>query len=546
MPDARFAALAAEYLRRMYDYSPQLARSLGLHEYDGRMADPSASARSARVSELRDLRRRLSQVQDQDLDEQERFDRDLIGANLEHELYQLEGLRAHEWSPLVHVYPADVSDYVKREYAPLPDRVRSMTEQLRAVPEYLAEGWRSLRPDLPRDPLEIAISAFDGQAAYLRGDIREAALEVPDRALLSEFESACAAAAAALEGFADRLRERLPAAHGEFAIGRESYESMLRTGELLDLPLERVLEVGEANLRANEELLGETAERINPGRSMEETMRALGREHPPADRLVPETAELLEDIRAFLIERDIVGVPSEVRCIVRETPPSMRWAFAMMDSAGPFEATATESYYYVTPVEPDWSPEQQEEWLSRFDYHTLRDVSVHEAYPGHYLHFLHMKRAPSDVSKVLTSYAFVEGWAHYAEQMMVESGFRDFDPKLRLAQLKEALLRNCRYIVSIGMHTQGMSVDDATRFLMEHGYMEELPARKEAQRGAFDPGYLNYTLGKLMLLKLREEYELERGMDFSLREFHDRVLACGAPPIPLLRKQLLSEPGVAL
>jgi uncharacterized protein (DUF885 family) len=219
----------------------------------------------------------------------------------------------------------------------------------------------------------------------------------------------------------------------------------------------------------------------------------------------------------------------------------MRWAFAFMDAPGPFEQVATEAYYYLTPVEPDWTEQQKEEWLTKFNRHTLLDVSVHETYPGHYLHFLHTKLVKGKFRQMAFSYSFVEGWAHYVEQMMLEEDFGNGDPRLLLGQLSEALLRNARYITSIKMHTQGMTLEEATRFFMENAVMEETPAASEARRGTFDPGYLNYTLGKLLLLKLREDYRAEKGASFNLKEFHDRVLAYGAPPVPLLRKVLLAR-----
>jgi uncharacterized protein (DUF885 family) len=216
-----------------------------------------------------------------------------------------------------------------------------------------------------------------------------------------------------------------------------------------------------------------------------------------------------------------------------------------MDSAGALETRATESFYYVTPVEPDWTAQQQEEWLSNFNYDTLRMVSVHEVYPGHFVHFLHNRygRSLPLVNRVATSYAFTEGWAHYTEQMMVESEYGAGQPALHLTQLLEALVRNCRFLCSIWMHTQGMSVDDATRFFMDKAYMGELPARREAMRGTFDPGYLSYTLGKLMILKLREDFQREQGSAFTLKGFHDRLLSYGAPPVSLLRQVMLREPG---
>jgi hypothetical protein len=316
---------------------------------------------------------------------------------------------------------------------------------------------------------------------------------------------------------------------------------MLAYGEMVDLPVEKVLEVGRANLAANQRDLEEICAKARPGVAVKEVMRELGQHHPTPESMVPDTENMLEEIRQFLIDHKIVSVPSEVRCLVKETPPFMRFAFAFMDAPGPFEQVAKEAYYYVTPVEPNWTDQEKEEWLTKFDYYTLQDVSVHEAYPGHYLHFLHTKLVPSRFRQMTWAYSFVEGWAHYTEQMMLEEKFGGDDYRFKLGQLAEALLRNSRYVASILMHTQGMSVDEATRFIMENAYMEETPARSEAVRGTFDPGYLNYTLGKLLLLKLREDYKAEQGQNFSLQDFHDKVLAYGAPPVPLLRSMLLAN-----
>ena len=228
-----------------------------------------------------------------------------------------------------------------------------------------------------------------------------------------------------------------------------------------------------------------------------------------------------------------------------------------MDTPGPFETKATEAYYYVTPVEPDWSPQQKEEWLTAFNYYTTDIVSIHEAYPGHYVQFLCLKASPANqLEKIFTSYAFVEGWAHYAEQMLVDEGFGASPSptptreqqvkaaKYRLAQTDEALLRICRLCVSIKMHCQGMSVEEATRFFQESCYYEQKPARQEAIRGAYDPEYLYYTLGKLEILKLREDYRKQQGVQFTLQKFHDEMLRHGAPPIRLLREVMLKDQSI--
>jgi uncharacterized protein (DUF885 family) len=258
---------------------------------------------------------------------------------------------------------------------------------------------------------------------------------------------------------------------------------------------------------------------------------------------------MLDGLRAWIVEHDVVGVPSDVPCRVEETPSYLRWAFAMMDAPGAFEEVATEAFYYITPPEPDWPAERQEQWLTKFSYGTLRDVSMHEAYPGHYVHYLHYRRVPSKIRRVFGAYSFWEAWAHYSEHLMVELGYRPEDQELRLAELAEALLRDVRFLASIGMHTGDMTVDEATRMFVDKAFMAEAPARQEAVRGTFDPGYLNYTLGKLMLLKLRDDYRAQReaaGEPFRLREFHDRFLSFGAPPVPLVRRELLGAVGEIL
>jgi uncharacterized protein (DUF885 family) len=275
-------------------------------------------------------------------------------------------------------------------------------------------------------------------------------------------------------------------------------------------------------------------------------MSRLGRNHPSEDRLIPDTQAMLDDLRTFLVEHAIVSVPPDTRPTVEETPAFNRWAFAMMDTAGPYEDVATESYYYVTPPDPAWPPERRAEWLTKFDYATLKDVSIHEAYPGHFIHFMHVRRAPSAAAKALLSYSFIEGWAHYAEEMMLEAGV-DASPEFRLAYLAEALVRQVRYLVAIRMHAGDLSVDQAAQMFERHAFMEPLTARKEAVRGTFDPAYLNYTLGKYMVRRLRDDYRAERGAAFTLREFHDRLIGLGAPPLPLARRVLLAgDSGVIL
>ena len=390
------------------------------------------------------------------------------------------------------------------------------------------------------------VNAHSGMARFYRVYLADAAQGVNDQEIVAQFNQAREIAAASLDRFADRVKARGSSGPDGFAIGSKLYSAMLATGEGLDAPLSQIAAIGQANLEDNLTQIKEQAQRMAPGRPVQEIVEEIGRNHPLAQDLVPETRNMLEEIRQSLIDFDVISVPSEDRCQVIETPTYMRYAFAAMDSAGAMETKATESFYYVTPVEDDWNARQREEWLSNFNYDTLKIISIHEVYPGHFVHHLHNRYGEELplVNRVATAYSFTEGWAHYTEQMMLETKYGENQPRLLLTQLLEALVRNCRYMCSLRMHTEGMTLEEATKFFMENAYMAELPARREALRGTFDPGYLNYTLGKLMILKLREDYRREQGNAYSLKGFHDRLLSFGGPALPLLRPALLKNPGV--
>ncbi|MBI3975215.1 MAG: DUF885 domain-containing protein [Armatimonadetes bacterium] len=533
-----------EYIDAFLSTYPSYGAASGLHQYDGQIGDYSREAIDARVRALAEFERRAQAIDSAPLSAQERLDLALIERSLRHEQFEWTGLRDYQRNPLAYSPVLDVTQYIKRNYAPLSERVRALTEHLDGVPGVLAQAREHLggRP-IPRPFIETALDVYRGYLTFYEGSLPAALNGLQDRPLFDAFLRANGRAGDAVRDFVGWLTDDVtPRATDDFAIGERLFSQMLATGELVDLPLDRLVKIGEEELRHNREALAATVAQIDRHRAPAEIMREMGMEHPSAATLLEETRRLLDGLRDFLVERDLVTIPSEVRPIVEETPPFSRWAFAMMDTAGPFEEVATESFYYVTPPDPGWPPQQQEEWLTKFDHYTLKDVSIHEAYPGHYVHFLHVKRAPSQAARIFTSYSFVEGWAHYTEELMLEQGV-DPAPKFRLAQLAEALVRNVRYLVAIEMHRGAMTLEEATRMFMEHAFMEELPARKEAVRGTFDPGYLNYMLGKLMVRKLRADVQAEQRERFTLRGFHDALLALGAPPLPLARQALLKKPG---
>ncbi|HEV2390918.1 MAG TPA: DUF885 domain-containing protein [Verrucomicrobiae bacterium] len=554
--DAAFAQLADEYIAGYLAWRPLVGTTLGLHQYDGKITDFSQASLKTELGRLKSYERRLAEVKTAQLSFTPYYDyRILLGA-IEREIFGFEQMQVYSRNPMTYADALDVSIYVKRNFAPLDDRVRSIIAILDRAPNIFAAARRNLAEVLPRPEVETAIEEANGTADFLGKDLVETLHEVKDQKLMADFQAANSRAIQELRAYVAYLKEKkLPQADNSFALGREKYVKMLQSGEMLDLAPEKVLELGMAELRRNQRVFAEAAREIDPNQKPSAMYQAIQKEHPAADALIPDTAKGLEQIRQFVVDRRIINIPSPVRAQVMETPQFLRaTSFASMDTPGPFEAKAAEAYYYVTPVEPDWTPKQKEEWLSAFNYYDIAVTSIHEAYPGHYVQFLCLNASPATrLEKILTSYAFTEGWAHYCEQMMLDEGFgaspsksptreeQVTAAKYRVAQADEALLRVCRLCVSIKMHCQGMSVDEATRFFEDNCYYEEKPARDEAIRGTFDPEYLYYTVGKLEILKLRADYQRQEGARFSLRRFHNEMLRHGAPPLRLLREAMLKD-----
>jgi uncharacterized protein (DUF885 family) len=554
--DPAFPALADQYLSGYLAWRPGKAVALGFHEHDGRVTDFSRASIAAERIRLLQFGQKLERLNATALDPEAAWDLRVLQADIRREQFQFDAMRAYWANPMTYAGALDVNLYIKRDFAPLPDRVRSIVSILEQAPAIMTCARENLDAALPRPYIETAIEIAQGSAAFLETDLVAALREFQDSELRPRFEAANRTAVAELRGFVLYLRaDKLPQATDRFAIGRDAYAQMLRTEMITQSP-EEILELGLRELRSQQQAFADTARQIDPTRPPIEVYRAIQQDHPTEQTLLPDTARNLEAIRQFLVDRRIVSVPSEVRPRVQETPPFDRaTSFASMDTPGPFETKATEAFYYVTPVEPDWPAAQKEQWLTAFNEYTTDVVSIHEVYPGHYVHALWVKTTPlSQPKKILSSYAFTEGWAHYAEQMMLEEGFGHSGTpssttpradaraaKYRLAQQDEALLRLCRLCASVRLHCQGMTVDEATRFFQENCYYEEKPARQEALRGTYDPGYLFYALGKLMLLDLREQYRALKGPAFRLQAFHDEILAHGSPPIPLLSEHLLAH-----
>ena len=460
----------------------------------------------------------------------------------------------YERNPIVYARAADVNVYIKRNFSPLDDRVHSIIAIESQVPNIMIAAKTNLDPVLPKPYVELAIKVAKGSADFLRKDLVEAIADLKDERLRTDFLESNRKAAGALTDYAGWLeRERLPKATAEFALGEEKFQRMLAETELVDLPPQKILEIGLAQLHSEQLAFADAAQKIDPTKSAAEVFKQIQAEHPTTESLLADINKNLESIRKFVITRKLVTIPSEIRARVKETPEYRRaTSFASMDTPGAFEKRATEAYYYVTPPEDDWPPLQKDEWLTAFNFYTADLVSIHEVYPGHYVQFLRLNASPATkVERIFGSYAFIEGWAHYCEKMMLDEGYGTVTKpneddlkraaKYRMAQADEAMLRLCRLCVAIKMHTQNMTVDEATKFFQDNCYYEEKPAYAEALRGTFDPGYLNYTLGKLQILKLRDDYKAQEGANFSVQKFHNELLNHGMPPIRLLRELILKD-----
>ena len=554
--DAEFEGVAEEYVKTFLAAHPLQGTALGLHEYDGKISDYSRLALDAELSRLRRFDDQLAKFDPAKLSSRQSIDLRILQAAVKRELFEMQDMSTFERNPMVYARAGDVNVYIKRNFAPLEDRVRSLVAIESQIPNILIAARTNLDEKLPKPFIELAIQIARGSADFLKKDLVAAVSGLKDEQLRVAFQAANRKAANALSDYATWLeREKLPKATLGFALGEEKFGRFLAQTELVDLSPQKILDIGMTQLKAEQEAFAEAAKKIDPNKPAIEVFKQIQSEHPASDKLIPDIAKDLDKLRKYVADRKLVGIPSAIRAKVKETPQYLRaTSFASMDTPGPFEKRATEAYYYVTPTEEDWPKKEKEEWLTAFNYYTSDVTSIHEVYPGHYVQFLHLNASPaSKVEKIFGSYAFIEGWAHYSEKMMIDEGFgspSNSSPseddvkraaKYRMAQADEALLRLCRLCVSIKVHTQNMSIDEATRFFQDNCYYEPKPARQEAMRATFDPGYLNYTLGKLQILKLRDDYKAQQGDEFSLQKFHNELLSHGMPPIRLLREIMLKD-----
>lgn len=522
--------------------NPTIATSSGIHRYDGQLEDYSRAGVMKRVEQLQEWGSQFDKLPPSD-------DRDLVLSYIRATLLELEVNRQWEKNP--DNYSSGVASsaftIMSRKFAPPDVRLKSLIERERRMTGVLLDARANLR-NPPRIYTEIAIEQLPGNIDFFKNDVPLAFKDVKDAKLLADFKSSNQAVIAALEQYETYLKnDLLPRSNGDFRLGAANFSKKLLYEEMVDIPLDRLLEIGYANLRENQKALRETAAKIDPNKTPQQVLDELERDHPAPGDLLASFRDTVSKLREFIVAKKIVTIPSTVLPILEETPPFMRaLTFASMDTPGPYETVAKEAFFNVTLPEKSWTPDQIEDYMHSFNRGTILSTSVHEAYPGHYVQFLWVQKLNSKVRKLLGANSNAEGWAHYCEQMMLDEGYANGDPRMRLGQLQDALLRDARYIVGIEMHTGKRTFDQGVEFFEKEGFQPHEGAIKETKRGTSDPTYLYYTLGKLQILKLREDYKKLKGAQFSLQEFHDNFLKQGFPPIRIVRHAMLGNDSPTL
>jgi len=552
----QFQKVSDEYFDMVYfHYGPSNGTQAGYHQYDMQLESFSRKNIDAQIAALKNFQTRLEVIHPDDSAANfvPRSDRELVLNNIRSSLLELETIRPWEKNPDNYSSLCASAAFLlmERKFAPPDDRLRSLIAREKQMPAMFVDARENLK-NPPRVYTEIAIDQLPGIVSFFEHDVPLAFADAKDPALKAEFAQTNAAVIAALNSYLDWLKtDLLPKSNGDFRIGAETFQKKLEYDEMVDIPLDKLLEIGWADLRKNQAHFKEIARELEPDKEPGAVLDEMGRNHPAPDHLLDAFRATFDGLVSFIQSHHIVTIPSNVRPILEETPPFMRaTTTASMDTPGPFETHATEAYFNVTLPDPSMTPAEVEGYMHGFNAGTLISTAVHEAYPGHYIQFLFTPQAPSRVRKLLGANTDVEGWAHYCEQMMLDEGYgqpgvgakNERESKfLRLGQLQDALLRNARFIVGIQMHTGKMTFNEAVEFFQKEGYQSKENALVETRRGTSDPTYLYYTLGKLEIMKLREDLKKKQGAAFSLEEFHNNFLKQGFPPIKIVREALLGD-----
>jgi uncharacterized protein (DUF885 family) len=538
--NAEWPKFVDEYIESYMVANPAVAASLGRHEFDGQLPDWSAEGIKKEVSRLEQFRSRAVAFDDAALLPDQRFQRDYLISRIDNDLFWVRDAQQPFSNPEYYFnFGLDPSTYVTVPYAPVENRLKAFVAYAKRVPAAIAQIKANLKTPMPKPFIEFGISSFGGFPEFFRGDALAAFAEVKDEALQKQLHDAIEPASKAMEDITQWLRAQQASGSDDFALGPERFAAMLRMTENVTTPLDKLQQIGKADLDRNLNALTEACKQYAPSASIPACVAKVAADKPKGGA-VAGAREQLAQLRQYLVDHDVVTIPGNEEALVEEAPAYRRENFAYINIPGPYEKNLP-SVYYIAPPDPKWPKAEQLAYVpGKAD---LLFTSVHEVWPGHFLQFLHSNRASWRFGQIFVGYAFAEGWAHYTEELMVEKGLADNAPDRHVGQLLNALLRNVRFMCAIGLHTQGMKVAECEQMFKEKAFQDAGNARQQAVRGTYDPAYLNYTLGKLMIRKLRSDWSASRGGEQAWKAFHDQFLSYGGPPIPLVRAQMIKGPA---
>ena len=531
----KWDAYVEQFLTDYFNANPPFAVNQGRHEFDGKLPDWTSEGLSKEIARLKSEREKAAAFKDTELDQRQRFERDYLISQIDSDVFWRETADQPHNNPYWYSGPLDPDTYVSREYAPLETRIKAYTAYAKNVPAALDQIKAALKLPLAKNLARIGSQTIGGLADFYEKDVVKVFEPVKDEQLQKDFQEANTTAARAVREFKTWIDEQEKQGNDNFALGPEKFKQMLKQTEGVDIDLAALEKIAQADLDRNLAAFKAECDKYAPGMSITQCNDKANAKKAQGTIVEAATNQLTE-LRKFIQDNDIVSVPGTEECKVDIAPPYKAWNFAYINIPGPYES-GLPSIYYVSPPDPSWPKEKQEAYIPGEG--SLLFTSVHEGYPGHFLQFLHANRAKSKFGQVFVGYAFAEGWAHYTEEMMYDAGLGKDDPALHLGQLQEALLRNVRFVSAIGLHTKGMTVEESKKMFVEQGLQDEGNAEQQANRGTFDPAYLNYTMGKLMIKRLREDWTASRGGRSAWKQFHDAFLTYGGPPIPLVRKAMM-------
>jgi hypothetical protein len=529
-------AYVDQFLNDYFAANPTFAVIQGKHEYDGKFPDWSEDGLKKEIARLKSEREKAIAFKDNELDDRQRFERDYLVARIDNDLFWRETADQPHMNPYWYADPTDPDVYVSRPYAPLEQRIRSYTIYARNLPAALGQIKGNLKAPLAKNLIAIGRQTIGGLADFFAKDVVKIFEPVKNEQLQKDFKEANDGAVKAVKGFDDWLAEQEKTSNNNFTLGPDKFKAMVKQTEDVDIDLPQLEQIAQKDLQRNLDAMKSECDKYAPSKTlMECSDQASAHKAEGADVVEAATAQL-GDLRKFIQDKDVLTIPGTEEAKVALAPPYKAWNFAYINIPGPYE-TNLPSVYYVSPPDPSWPKQKQEAYIPGKG--SLLFTSVHEVYPGHFVQFLHANRSKSKFGQVFVGYAFAEGWAHYCEEMMYDEGLGQGDSELHIGQLQEALLRDVRFLSAIGLHTKGMTVEESKKMFIEKGLRSEGEAEQQSNRGTFDPAYLNYTMGKLMIMKLRDDWCASRGGKSAWKQFHDAFLSYGGPPIPLVRKAMM-------